>query len=115
MAITKAIAADDCYSSDGVHQAGDDVCPPPRAVNAAFGTGDHAAVDDGHQKLGNAAAEVTPTSGSGVGNADALAVEHAGHPELARDERGETETDAEATDQETSRVGDVGHAEAEGR
>ena len=96
-----------------MHEARDDVRPAPGGVDAALGAGDHAGVDERHEELGDAAAEVTPARGGGVGDANALAVEHAGHPVLARNEGGQTKTDAEATDQEAGGVGDVGHAEAE--
>jgi hypothetical protein len=109
------ILAEEHHSDAGerVHEAGDDVRPAPGGVDAALSAGHHAGVDERHEELSDAAAEVTPARGGGVGDADALAVEHAGHPELARHEGGQTETDAEAADQEAGGVFDVGHAEAE--
>eukprot|EP00982_Pelagococcus_subviridis_P005704 29797-Pelagococcus_subviridis.AAC.5 len=77
------------HSHERVQETGDDVRPPPRGERPAFGAGEHAEVDDRHHELRDAAAEVAPARGGRVRDADALAVEHAGHPELARDERRE--------------------------
>ena len=71
------------------------------------------AVDERHEELGNTSAEVAPSSSSGVSDSNALAVEHAGHPELTSHESGEAESDAQAANEKARRGGDITHAEAE--
>ena len=73
------------------------------AVKARFFGGGIAGmgVNTPASELRDASAQVTPT-GDAVAfrQADNLTVEHARHPKLARDERRETETDAQTADEE---------------
>jgi len=111
----RKILADEHHSDaqDGVEKAGHKVSPSPRGIDASLSCRSHAAEDQRHQKLSHAAAKVAPSSGSGISETNALAVEHARHPKLAGHERGEAEPDSHAANEEAGGGGDVGHAEAE--
>ena len=96
-------------------QTREDVRPAPSGERARLCGTKADGVDTRHQELSDTATQVTPTSGGGVGDTDAAAVEHARHPELARHKGGQTETDAETADQETTEPLHQSHRKAERR
>ena len=100
-------------ADQGVKEARDKVSPAPRGEGTSPGGNEHSAVNERHEELGNTSAEVAPSSSSGVSDSNALAVEHAGHPELTSHESGEAESDAHAANEKARRGGDITHAEAE--
>jgi len=102
-------------TDEDVAQAREDVRPTPGGERVLLGGRVADGVDARHEELRDTATEVTPTRGGGVGETDALVVEHARHPELARDKRREAETDAETADEEAFKASHQGHGKAKRR
>ena len=103
----------DSHATQQVRHTRDDVRPSPSGERAVFRSLEHTGVDQRHDKLRDTATKVTPASGSCVGNTDALTIEHDRHPELACDERRQTEPDAQTANQKSRRTGDERHSKAE--